>query len=100
MQPICLFAATGDAVARIESRDNGRLEVALSLEGSGAQCVAVDPHDPRRVYAGTFDDGVYRTLDGGQTWEQVGGAIPHRRGLSAAIPPSHPTGRRPALYLC
>ena len=99
MQPICLFAATGDAVARIESRDNGRLEVALSLEGSGAQCVAVDPHDPRRVYAGTYDDGVYRTLDGGQTWEQVGDAIPHRRVLSVAISPSHRTGGRSAVYV-
>src|SRR5919199_36933 len=93
MQPIRLFAATGDAVARIESRDGERFDVTLLLEGNGAQCVAVDPHDPRRVYAGTFDDGVYRTLDGGQTWEQVGDAIPHRRGLPS--PPPGPFPPRP-----
>ena len=72
MPPINLFAATGDAVARIASADGQRFETQLSLSGSGAQCVAVDPADPQRVYVGTFDDGVYRTLDGGATWAQVG----------------------------
>ena len=99
MGPIRLVAATGDAVACIESRDGERFDVTLGLEGSGAQCVAVDPHDPRRAYAGTFDDGVYRTLDGGQTWEQVGDTIPHRRVLSVAFSPAHRTGGRSAVYV-
>lgn len=67
MTPINLFVATGDAVVRIASADGRHFETQLSLAGSGAQCVAVDPSDARRVYVGTFDDGVYRTIDGGAT---------------------------------
>ncbi len=67
MEPFRLFAATGDAVARIDRKDE-RSDVRYSLEGMKVQSVAVDPHDPDRVYAGTDDDCVFRTLDGGATW--------------------------------
>ncbi|MGH2559312.1 MAG: WD40/YVTN/BNR-like repeat-containing protein [Thermomicrobiales bacterium] len=88
MLPIHLVAATGDAVARIDSDDGERFEVALALEGSGAQCIAVDPTNPDRVFAGAFDDGLYRSLDGGATWEQVGEGISDKRVLSVAIAPA------------
>ena len=37
-----LYAATGDAVARLDESGGG-WTVELSLEGSGAQCIALDP---------------------------------------------------------
>lgn len=98
MPPMTLFATTGDAIARIASPDGERFGTALSLEGSGAQCVAVDPHDPRRIYVGTFDDGVYRSRDGGATWHQVGAGIPDKRVLSVAISPSHRVNGRSVVY--
>ncbi len=88
MQPLRLFAATGQSVARIDSSDGERFETTIMLPDSNAQCVAVDPSNPDRVYVGTFDDGIYRTLDGGETWTQVGDSIPHKRVLSIAISPS------------
>src|SRR4051794_19823151 len=99
MAGLSLFAATGDAVARVASRDGLRFDTTLGLVGSGAQCVAVDPGDPQRVYVGTFDDGVYRTLDGGANWEQVGDAIPHKRVLSVAIAPARQANGRAAVYV-
>jgi hypothetical protein len=98
MPPFRLFVATGDAAARLDSRDGRTVDVHLSLEGSGAQCVAVDPHDPRRVYVGTLDDGIYRTLDGGAGWEQVGGPIPQRRVLAVAISPCDRANGRSTVY--
>jgi photosystem II stability/assembly factor-like uncharacterized protein len=62
-----LFAATGDAVARIDQADDG-WEVELALQGSGAQCLAVDPADGDTVYTGLVDGGVRRTGDRGATW--------------------------------
>jgi hypothetical protein len=62
-----LYAATGDGIARLdESGDAWSVE--LSLPGSGAQCLAVDPTDPDTVYAGLREGGVRRTNDGGRTW--------------------------------
>jgi photosystem II stability/assembly factor-like uncharacterized protein len=98
VQPIRLFAATGDAVARIDSADGERFDVALTLEGSGAQCLAVDPDDPDCLYAGTFDQGLYRSRDGGATWQQTGEAIPHRRALSVAFAPARRSNGLAAVY--
>jgi hypothetical protein len=62
-----LYAATGDSIARLEEA-GGRWRVELSLTGSPAYCLAVDPADPDRVYAGLSDGGVRRTDDGGRSW--------------------------------
>jgi hypothetical protein len=62
-----LYAATGDGIARLDQA-NGEWMVALSLAGSGAQCLAVDPEDAETVYAGLREQGVRRTEDGGATW--------------------------------
>ena len=62
-----LYASTGDAIARLDE-NNGAWNVTVSLRGSGAQCLAVDPRDADVVYAGLRDGGVRRTSDGGRTW--------------------------------
>lgn len=59
-----LYAAGAGAFAAIRG---GRVE--LSLEGMGAGCLAVAPEDPWLVYAGTHDEGVFRSSDGGRGWE-------------------------------
>jgi photosystem II stability/assembly factor-like uncharacterized protein len=62
-----LYAATGDAIARLDE-DDGAWQTTLSLTGSGAQCLALDPSDPDTVYAGLRERGVRRTTDGGASW--------------------------------
>src|SRR5262245_21496187 len=62
-----LYAATGDGIARLDEAD-GEWIVELSLEGEGAQCLAVDPDDPDTVYAGLREGGVRRTRDGCRSW--------------------------------
>ena len=62
-----LYAATGDAVARLDETD-GSWSSELSLRGSGAQCVAVDPRDPDTVFVGLRAEGVRRSSDGARTW--------------------------------
>jgi photosystem II stability/assembly factor-like uncharacterized protein len=63
-----LYVATGDAIVRLDEGD-AVWTVALSLAGSGAQCVAVDPADADTVYAGLRTGGVRRSVDGGRSWE-------------------------------
>lgn len=92
-----LAAATGDAVAVIRDIPD-RPEISLTLEGSGAQCVAVDPSDPHRILAGTFDNGVFLSRDGGQSWTDVTRSIPHKRVLSVAVSPCDREGGKLVLY--
>jgi photosystem II stability/assembly factor-like uncharacterized protein len=62
-----LYAATGDRIARLDEVGEA-WKVSLSLSGSGAQCLAVDPADRETVYAGLREGGVRRSVDGGRTW--------------------------------
>jgi photosystem II stability/assembly factor-like uncharacterized protein len=87
MFPFRLYAATGDAVAQLDSSDGERVVASRNLEGRGVTCVAVDPHDPQRIFVGTFDRGVYRTRDGGEVWESVGAGLADARVLSIAVSP-------------
>ena len=68
MQPtVRLYAATGNGLVRLdEASDHWSVE--HFLPGSGAQCLAVDPANRERVYAGLRDGGVRRTDDAGGTW--------------------------------
>src|SRR5215207_186434 len=74
-----LYTAGGGAVVIVE---NGR--VGLTLEGRGAQCLAVD--HPDVVYAGTSDEGLFKSQDGGRSWERLSG-ISHPRVTAVALSP-------------
>lgn len=91
---VTLYATTGDDVVALRSTDGQRWEVNTLLDGVKAQCLAIDPHNPRRLYTGTFDSGIFRSLDGGRTWDQVGAVLPQNRVLSIAISPSDRTRGR------
>jgi photosystem II stability/assembly factor-like uncharacterized protein len=77
-----LYAASGDAIARLEE-SGGVWTVHMTLRGSGAQCLAVDPRNPDTVYAGLREGGVRRTVDGGSTW--VDCALPEPGVFSLAV---------------
>jgi photosystem II stability/assembly factor-like uncharacterized protein len=81
-----VYAITGDGIARFQP-GGGTPE--MYLEGRGARCVAVDPHDPRRVYVGTMDDGLFASDDGGDSWHGTGAGVVDQRVLSVAVSPSH-----------
>jgi len=77
-----LYAATGDAIVRLEET-NGAWVGSRSLEESGAQCLAVDPHAPDTLYAGLREHGVRRSDDGGGTWVDCG--LPEPGVFSLAV---------------
>jgi hypothetical protein len=77
-----LYAATGDAIARLDDGE-GAWAVELSLQGSGAQCLAIDPADADTVYAGLRDHGLRKTTDGGRSWSDC--ALPEPGVFSVAV---------------
>jgi photosystem II stability/assembly factor-like uncharacterized protein len=74
-----LYAAGDGAVAIIE---NGG--VRTTLEGRGARCLAVDPKDPDTLYVGTSDEGLFKSEDGGESWQELSG-IEHPRITAVAV---------------
>jgi photosystem II stability/assembly factor-like uncharacterized protein len=95
---IRLWVVTGDGVAVLSVRNPAADPPEQRLEGSGARCVAVDPADPRRVYVGTMDGGLWVSDDGGDSWVQAGAGIAERRVLSVAVSPSHQVSGVSVVY--
>jgi photosystem II stability/assembly factor-like uncharacterized protein len=77
-----LLAATGDTVARLEGDGDG-FRVSLSLEGSGAQCLAVGGGT---VYAGCRGGGVWRSDHEAATWRDL--RLPEQDVFSVAVSPA------------
>ncbi|HLR08745.1 MAG TPA: hypothetical protein VK136_05710 [Bacillota bacterium] len=50
--------------------------------------LAVDPHRKERMYAGTFDNGLWMSDDEGETWRQAGSGIAHDRVISVSVSPT------------
>ena len=76
-----LYVAAERAVAVVE---DSRME--LTLKECGARCLTVDPKDPDTVYAGTSDEGLFKSSDGGRSWELLSG-VTHSRITSVAVSP-------------
>lgn len=80
-----LYTATGDAVARI-AKDSSGWTVTTGLQGLGAQCLALHPHKPQTLYAGTAGHGVWISDDGGRTWRDA--HLPQPDVFSLAVSPA------------
>lgn len=89
--------AFGDGMWK--STDAGKTWQHMGLEGSGAVArIAIDPADPNRAFAAVLGDvykasserGIYRTIDGGKTWQRVLYADDRTGGSSIAIDPANP----------
>jgi photosystem II stability/assembly factor-like uncharacterized protein len=83
-----LFAATGDAIARLEEEPDG-WRVTVSREGTGAQCLAVDPNDTGVVYAGCRGAGLWKSEDSGESWADL--SLPQADVFSVAVSPADGT---------
>jgi photosystem II stability/assembly factor-like uncharacterized protein len=88
--------AFGDGIWR--SDDAGKTWTHVGLDASGAVSkVAVDPNDPNRAFAAVLGDpykagdvrGIYRTTDGGKTWQRVLYSDDRTGGSSVAIDPAN-----------
>jgi hypothetical protein len=54
-------------------------------------CIAQDPKNPLVVWAGSAHGGLWRTIDGGDTWEHVGTPKENFPVATIAIPDDDPT---------
>ena len=68
---VAAWTLESEGGAVFKSIDNGHTWQALSsLEGKSVRSMAIAASDPNNLVAGTLD-GVYRTRNGGQTWQHI-----------------------------
>jgi len=78
--------------------DSGTWTATACLAGQQPHCVAVDPFRPERVYCGTFDQGLWRSDDAGETWRPVGAGIAHPAVMAVAVSPLEQAGGYGVVY--
>jgi photosystem II stability/assembly factor-like uncharacterized protein len=97
--------SVGDGIYR--SADGGRTWRHLGLtDGQQIPDLAIDPQDPNRVFAAVLghpygpnaERGIYRSRDGGVTWQKVLSKDDDTGGSAVAIDPSRPNLVYAALW--
>jgi photosystem II stability/assembly factor-like uncharacterized protein len=106
--PNVIYVASGEGLQRpdlsvgdgiYKSTDAGKTWTHLGLRGSQQiPALAVDPHDPNRVFAAVLghpygpntERGIFRSTDGGQTWQKVLYKNENTGGDDVEIDPSNP----------
>lgn len=85
-----MYAAMEDALL-VAAGDVGDWRTAERLRDHRLECVAATPARPDRLFVGTFESGLHRSTDGGETFERVGvDTITQEAVLSLAVSPHDP----------
>ena len=90
-----MYVAMQNAVLAVE-RDGdegghgGEWSRRQGLDGFRLECTAASPDAPDRAFCGTFEAGLRRTTDGGETWHRVGDGIEPDAVMSVAVSPDDP----------
>jgi hypothetical protein len=92
-----LHVATHSGWYRFERKGDSWTETGHALPFWSISCIAVDPKDPRTIYAGTEHSGLFFTHDAGATWTRSDPNVPSLDIFSLwALPGSVLVGTRPA----
>mgnify|MGYP001570994967 CR=1 FL=1 len=75
--PKIIYAATDGGVAKtIDGSDSWKVfSSANGITNRYGLCLAIDQKDPKVLYVGTDGGGLFKTMDGGEKWETLGGEI-------------------------
>src|SRR5579864_8014871 len=88
---VCGLAALLGWVAAAPLHAGSGFWSSLGPDGGPVGAVAVDPSNPRVVYAGSTQGGVWKSLDGGATWSRAGRGLTDDRMVALAVDPLHPS---------
>jgi photosystem II stability/assembly factor-like uncharacterized protein len=61
-----------------------------TFERDDVECLDASSDAPDRVFCGTFDAGLHRSVDGGRTWERVGEGVLEPSVTSVTVSPHDP----------
>jgi photosystem II stability/assembly factor-like uncharacterized protein len=92
-----IYAAMADGLL-VGSRRNGGWRTEWRLFGSSPQGIAADPSNPEVVYCGTFDRGLWRSMDVGDSWERVGEGVVSDQVTAVAVSAAGRAGEQGVVY--
>lgn len=88
MSNLCFLATNELGVTRAVPGGTGAWTVEASFEGKRVNSLAADRRIPGRVFAGTQENGVWRSDDAGRSWHEAG--LPGQTIKTVAVSPLVP----------
>lgn len=86
-----LYATMADTLFVVRDAESDAPTLETRFGGHEFECVAAHPRVPSRVFVGTFEGGLYRSLDRTETFERVGSeTFGSDAVMAVAIDPSDP----------
>ncbi|MDS0296403.1 WD40/YVTN/BNR-like repeat-containing protein [Halogeometricum luteum] len=74
----------------VEDAETGSPTARRTFDGHEVECLAAGADTPARAFCGTFESGLHRTDDAGETWERVGAEALPESVTSVAVSPHDP----------
>lgn len=71
--PSVIYVVSNNVLLR--SANSGGTFTALAVPAQFVQNVAIDPANDQILYAGTYDAGLFKSTDGGSTWNNSDGSL-------------------------
>lgn len=94
-----LAAATMHDVTIVDVAEDGTASTTHTLTEPSTSSIAIDPHNPDRIVAGSYDRSAWLTNDGGGSWGYIGHGVhsTHVSAVSMSLARSNSTGS--AIYV-
>jgi photosystem II stability/assembly factor-like uncharacterized protein len=61
------------------------------------QLLCVDPHQPNTLYVGEWTEGLFRSTDGGASWQDISGHLPFKRDRASVLNVIRADERQPGV---
>jgi hypothetical protein len=97
-----ILACYDRGVHRAVEKTNNQWQVQTLLPDIQVSCLAAHPSDSSVIYAGTKEDGVFKSTDRGLTWQPAGlsGQVVKSLAVDSHDPDVIFAGSKPALLFC
>jgi len=91
------YVVAGESLVHVQE-NHGQWSLEVVDVAQRFLCLAADKRHSGRFYAGTFDDGLWKSDDFGRTWEPVGTGITSQRIPSVAVSPTEKLGEYSVVW--
>ena len=81
--PSTVYAVSNGTL--LTSANSGVIFAATTLPSSHAVSIAIQPGNDQILFAGTLDQGVFKSADGGATWTAVNNGLPVQNGGQVSV---------------
>src|SRR5258708_38605455 len=80
----------GGGPAGVDKASGGWTSLGPGNVGGRTLALVIDPRNPRTIYAGTADGGLWKTTNAGNSWAPVGDPLPSLALGSLGLDPPDP----------